>query len=440
MPPSHFFTDPRKALESLVGRSTTRQRSLSNSQALRGWSSLISRWSDGRPPPKLRFVSRETSEHGPLPRVSTLLIGLLTATALGGCREAQLSSSAAALEGPSVTFRSRNGLQEATWTRTRWEVRGDAFRAEVELTGRDGSEPPVRWKLRDVVGVIAEGTVPAGDGPAVLQAELPRPPPRVLGLSLDVGPPDAPWSRVHRTGPETVAIVVPGGAPRVPHAVVPFAPRPPDIDGVLDDPVWRDAVELGFADSMGRSEAPPPERQTRLLLAYDRSHLYVGFEAQDPDVTERFSARDDPIYEHEAVEVFLMPHAPGPETGPYIELQASPGGVVFDASFTGPRRGMDPHWNGNQTVVSRVDGTLGAPERDTRWVSEWKVPFTSLRWVRKSPGPGDVWRMNAFRIDRSRGQPDLYVAWSPPRVGDFHRVERFGFIEFGTETSTSHTP
>jgi hypothetical protein len=218
---------------------------------------------------------------------------------------------------------------------------------------------------------------------------------------------------------------------------VPRISEPPVIDGRLDDPAWSGAPILALSDSMGRPGAPPPERKTTVRLLWDDANLYVGFRANDPDVSERFEERDDPIYEHEAVEIFLMPHAAGPRTGPYVELQASPTGVIFDASFTGPRRGMAPGWDGAQTVASRVEGSLNDRRADTAWISEWKVPFEGLRWARKIPKAGDVWRMNAFRIDRSRGRPDLYLAWSPPRVGDFHRVERFGFLEFGARTSTT---
>ena len=203
-------------------------------------------------------------------------------------------------------------------------------------------------------------------------------------------------------------------------------------DGVLDEAEWSKAPVLSFSDSLGRSK--PLAYATRLRLLYDDRYLYVGFEAMDRDITERYARRDDPIYEHEAVELFIMPHVRAPALGRYVELQASPGGVVFDASFDGPRRGMNKAYDALQTVGTTIDGTLNDPRPDRRWVSEWRVPFTGIRGVRAAPRPGDEWRMNAFRIEKFRRGDDRgaeYSAWSPPGVGDFHHVARFGRMRFG---------
>lgn len=221
-------------------------------------------------------------------------------------------------------------------------------------------------------------------------------------------------------------------APELPVATVARAQGPIDPDGRLDEPDWASAEILELTDTLGRPR--PTEFPTRLRLLYDDRFLYVGFEAEDEDVSERFEKRDDPIYEHETVELFLMPSVTAPELGPYVELQASPGGVLFDASFTGPRQGMDRSFDAGQTVGTRIDGSLNDPAPDRGWVSEWKVPFSGL--VDEAPQSGDEWRMNAFRIEKHRRGDRLrgeYTAWSPPLVGDFHAVKRFGRLRFGGE-------
>ena len=231
-----------------------------------------------------------------------------------------------------------------------------------------------------------------------------------------------------------IAKIAPNGAPRddLPVAVVTRADGEISPDGRLDEADWKQATVLTFADSLGR---PTPIRYaTRLRLLYDDDYLYVGFESDDADITERYSKRDDPIYEHETVELFLMPNVAAPQTGPYVELQASPGGVIFDASFDGPRRGMNKEYDADQTVGTTIDGTLNQPDTDRGWVSEWRVPFNKIRGVERAPSPGDEWRMNAFRIEKHRVQNQAgaeYSAWSPPRVGDFHHVARFGRLRFG---------
>lgn len=217
----------------------------------------------------------------------------------------------------------------------------------------------------------------------------------------------------------------------LPEVLVPRASGRIVADGILDEADWAKATALAFADSMGRNvEVRFP---TALRLLYDDTNLYVAFEAKDADITDRYAKRDDPIYEHEAVELFLMPNAIAPASGPYVELQASPSGVIFDASFTGRRQGMDVGWNAAQVVATKVDGTLNVPgDVDRGWVSEWIVPIASVRGA-SPPKPGDEWRANAFRIEKFAVGSEWhgeYTAWSPPRVGDFHNVARFGRMKF----------
>ena len=203
------------------------------------------------------------------------------------------------------------------------------------------------------------------------------------------------------------------------------------LDGLLDETAWKKAEVLELSDSLGRSTSP--RYPTKLRLLYDDHNLYVAFEAKDKDIRERFSKRDDPIYEHEAVELFIMPNIVAPRIGPYVELQASPTGVIFDASFTGRRQGMDTKYNAGQTVATLRNGTLNDRSPDKGWVSEWKIPFAHLRWNPHPPKPGDEWRMNAFRIEKYQRGGKLageYTAWSPPGVGDFHAVHRFGRMRF----------
>ena len=204
-------------------------------------------------------------------------------------------------------------------------------------------------------------------------------------------------------------------------------------DGRLDEEAWQKAPILKFNDSLGRGI--PTQFETKLRLLYDDKNLYVSFEAKDSDVSCMYQKRDDPIYNHEAVELFIMPHVKAPEVGPYFELQASPKGIIFDAAFTGRRKGMDVSYNASQTVGTTVQGTLNQEnDRDVGYVSEWVVPFAKMKWAKQAPKPGDEWRMNAFRIEKFRQNGQLkgeYTAWSPPNVGDFHNVFRFGRMKFG---------
>jgi hypothetical protein len=50
--------------------------------------------------------------------------------------------------------------------------------------------------------------------------------------------------------------------------------------------------------------------------------------------------------------------------------------------------------------------------------------------VRLPPEPGDVWRINMYRMDLPKGKPQQAAGWSAPMVGDFHALGRFGELVF----------
>jgi hypothetical protein len=56
------------------------------------------------------------------------------------------------------------------------------------------------------------------------------------------------------------------------------------------------------------------------------------------------------------------------------------------------------------------------------------------------PAPGNVWRINMFRMDLPQGKPQQASGWSPPMVGDFHALDKFGELVFGDEKGNVPPP
>ena len=293
----------------------------------------------------------------------------------------------------------------------------------------DGRVPTSRWKAGQIWADVHRIHIPAG-------AQGPR---LDLWIGLFAGesrltvqaPPGGQDGR-NRIRAGSIPLDG-GGADDLPTVTIASTTATITADGKLDEAAWATAPILSLTDTMGRNV--PTRFPTKVRLLYDARNLYVSFEAVDRDVSCPYEKRDDPTYDHEAVELFIMPNVVAPGLGPYVELQASPKGIIFDAAFIARRKGMDTSFNAAQTVGTTIDGTLNIDDdADKGFVSEWVVPWMSLRGVRVPPRPGDEWRMNAFRIEKYRQGGKLageYTAWSPPRVGDFHNVERFGRMKFG---------
>ena len=200
------------------------------------------------------------------------------------------------------------------------------------------------------------------------------------------------------------------------------------IDGELNDPGWQGVPSTGpFVRSLDGAQA---HFRTEARLVWDDQFLYVAFDVQDDDVWGKLEKKDDPIYGEEAVEIFIDADGDGKT---YNELELSPRNVQFDAYFPARREGMDLSWDSQMVTAVKVRGTLNAPsDKDEGWTAEMKIPVKNLAAVpRWPPQPGDKWRFNLYRLewyDQRKGNEGS--AFSPPLVGDFHHLPRFGFLEF----------
>jgi Carbohydrate-binding family 9 len=204
---------------------------------------------------------------------------------------------------------------------------------------------------------------------------------------------------------------------RAPHAPNLADPQAPGWDAIPSLPPFL------LADGSG-----PAIQQTRVRIAWDDAALHVRFDCEDRDAWGTFARRDDPIYEEEAVEVFLAAGTADPVD--YFEFEVSPRGVLWDGRIHNPTsrredRVTDPSWN---CPGIRWAAGKGAARQD--WWACLSIPWNGIAGL--TPGwPPQLWRANFYRIERPRdGEPE-FSAWSPTltRPADFHRPARFGVLE-----------
>jgi hypothetical protein len=221
---------------------------------------------------------------------------------------------------------------------------------------------------------------------------------------------------------------VSGEGPVLPTYLAAKLKAPIEIDGELDDKGWEGVASTGRFVRTGDGGAA--RYRTEAKLAWDDEALYVGFEVEDEDVWAKLEEDDDPIYGEEVVEVFLDADADGRT---YNELQLSPRGVRFDAYFPARRQGMDLGWSSGMQTAVKVNGTLNDPtDRDQGWTAEMRIPVAHLASVpRWPPQAGDKWRFNLYRLEwHTDRKVNEGSSFSPPLVGDFHNLSRFGWLEF----------
>jgi hypothetical protein len=219
--------------------------------------------------------------------------------------------------------------------------------------------------------------------------------------------------------------------------------KPPTIDGKLDDAAWKDVPSTGaFVNTL---TGAPAEQKTEAKLLWDSKFLYVAFDNADTDVSSTLKNRDDKLWTQEADELMIDADGNGKT---YVELQVAPTGAIFDTYLPEYRKyedSIDPKkkqfsWNSKMNAKVHVDGTLNKhDDKDKGWTAELAIPLEDVKGMDKDqvlrlpPNPGDVWRVNMFRMDLPQGKPQQASGWSPPMVGDFHALDKFGELVFGDE-------
>ena len=185
---------------------------------------------------------------------------------------------------------------------------------------------------------------------------------------------------------------------------------------------WQDLPSLPpFVLADGSSLA---KQQTQVRVCYSSKHLYVRFDCQDDDIWGTYQKRDDPIYDEEAVEVFI---AAGDETPTrYLEFEVSPFGVLFNCVITNPSLhshesyDVDETWNAEGLEwFARVH-----PEQQ-RWWAILVIPWGAIGGCHES------WRANFYRIERSQKSGTEFSCWSATLAESFHVPARFGTLRLG---------
>jgi hypothetical protein len=280
--------------------------------------------------------------------------------------------------------------------------------------------PPGKWQQGEIIKDVQRITLPSSwDSPtATIKTGIWFGPHRLQVLS---GPHDEENRVVVAKVPTTVkAKEVKPLTLRVPRAKGEVV-----LDGKPDEEAWKGAAESGpmVTPSNGGKMLPV----TSFRIMWDDENLYVAYDAPDDLLHCEFKDRDEPIYDQDAVEVFLDPDGDGKN---YYEFQVCPAGTIFDSFLPSSRQNQND-WNGTLEAKVSIDGTLNDPDDvDRGYTAEFRIPFKDIENAPSSPPkPGDSWKANFFRLDDAKGGKKAW-AWSPPMNNDFHNLSKFGVLEF----------
>jgi hypothetical protein len=197
----------------------------------------------------------------------------------------------------------------------------------------------------------------------------------------------------------------------------------PRAEFSIDDP-WSIPEGCEPVSLRRATDGLAPRQPTSVAAYYDDEFLTVVFSGDDDEIAATLLEHDDPLWQEDVFEIFVAPDG----LTPYFEIEVNPLGTTFDARIDSP--------DGVRATMSTdlawtCDGLFAALRRDDarELRAVLRIPFRSLGGA---PSPGQEWRANFFRIDRSAVHGDDFSAWQPTMktTPDFHVAAAFGALRF----------
>ena len=168
---------------------------------------------------------------------------------------------------------------------------------------------------------------------------------------------------------------------------IPHATGVVRIDGVLDDPIWSDALNVAVDIETNPRENEPAGVQTTAYLVEDGARLLIAFDARDSEPRSiRAYLRDrDTAYNDDFVGVVLDTFN---DQRRAFEFFANPLGVQMDLIQDDVNRTEDDSWD----AIWESAGSI----TDSGFVVEMAIPFSQLRFSRVA---GErIWGIDVLRF------------------------------------------
>ncbi|MGA0841234.1 MAG: DUF5916 domain-containing protein, partial [Pseudomonadales bacterium] len=170
----------------------------------------------------------------------------------------------------------------------------------------------------------------------------------------------------------------------------------PEIDGVLDDALWREATVIeDFHQYQPVDQGEPSERSV-FYIAYGERYLYLAARLYDNDpsgIVARQLVQGGDFRSDDSFEFILDTFNNG-RTG--YQFIVNPNGIRREGVYENPNT-LNEDWTGIWQVEARID--------DAGWTAEVAIPFNTLNF---DPATAD-W---GFTIGRYIARKREEIAWS----------------------------
>ncbi len=183
----------------------------------------------------------------------------------------------------------------------------------------------------------------------------------------------------------------------------------PVIDGVIQAGEWDHAARVTDFIQFEPNRGDPATLDTTALVLYDDTHLYVAFEAYDPEpLMAQMTQRDAQLWNDDSVQIYIDTFHDG-RSGYFFMTNVL--GTQLDGRVAEDGTTNDNTWDAPWDTATR--------ETDFGYTSEVSIPLSALQYT---VGDGVTWGIN-FARSRRRTLERSY--WSGP-VDHWGRMSQAG--------------
>ncbi|MES2304754.1 MAG: DUF5916 domain-containing protein [Gemmatimonadota bacterium] len=199
----------------------------------------------------------------------------------------------------------------------------------------------------------------------------------------------------------------------------------PVIDGVLDEPMWREAAVLTDFSQYKPVDGVPAADSTQVLIWYSPTALFIGVRAYDASgAVQATLANRDQIFTDDNIQVFLSTFNDKRQASFFA---VNPLGIQADGALNEGGGGKDAV-DLSQDFVWQSKGRVTADGYEV----ELRIPFKSLR---SQQAKTQTWGINVVRgVPRTAQQH----SWMPLKIGASSLLSQSGRLEGLTDLETGH--
>jgi hypothetical protein len=210
---------------------------------------------------------------------------------------------------------------------------------------------------------------------------------------------------------------------------------PPDIDGRLDDEVWRSAARIDAFVQQSPLDGAPATEETDVYVAYDAENIYLGFHAhyQDPSIARANRVDRDRAQADDLLTVYFDTFM-DQQRGYDFDVNGygvQGDGIIVAGGGGGGRGGAIPRADRSWNALFESGGRMV----EDGFTAEMAIPFKSLRYPSRAEGESHRW---GFQIVREiKGKDGENLVWAPMSRDESSFFAQMGLLEGMTDLSSS---